>query len=81
MRLHTVRNRKSSPGGIVRLESAIRLCSQSSDFLESRVDAVIRRPNPGAFLGTTKETKTPLFGTFWAAEKWLKVASGSLKVA
>ena len=33
---------------------------------------------PGAFLGTTKETKKPLFGTFWthvwSGLRWLKVA-------
>ena len=57
----------------------------SSETPENLKDTQIRRQNPGAFLGTTKETKTPLFGTFWAPVlsgfRWLKVAKKWLKVA
>ena len=40
-----------------------------------------RRQNPGASLGTTKETKTPFTTPSRARFEWLKVAFSGLKVA
>ena len=46
--------------------------------ITGRKNVSFKQQNPGAFLGTTKETKTPLLGTFWtrvlSSLRWLKVA-------